>query len=164
MANTYGQNGNRWWVAINTGSDSTFSGADAFGAPSGYQAVPSGNATDDKLFASAAGKNNSVSIEHIIWANVHGPYKSQQDAQNAIAGIQKASPAPGAFQQITGVNPNVFSSIQNALTAFYDAVTNGKMWRSLGWLILGVLLMIMGVALWLKGSISPAQAAALAGL
>ena len=43
-------------------------------------------------------------------------------------------------------------------------LTNGKMWRSLGWLLLGVLLMIAGTALLLKGQITRGMAGALAGL
>lgn len=55
-------------------------------------------------------------------------------------------------QEATG-NPTTFSSVQNSLTGFYDVLTNGKMWRSLGWLLLGVLLMIAGLSLWLKGQV-----------
>lgn len=40
-----------------------------------------------------------------------------------------------------------FTSVQNALSAFYDKLTDGKMWRSLGWLLLGVILIISGVAM-----------------
>lgn len=37
----------------------------------------------------------------------------------------------------------------SALSAFYDKVTDGKMWRSLGWLVLGVVLIVIGLVLWL---------------
>jgi hypothetical protein len=47
-----------------------------------------------------------------------------------------------------------FTDTAHALAAIYDKLTDGKMWRSLGWLALGVLLMITGVALLLKGSIA----------
>jgi hypothetical protein len=57
-----------------------------------------------------------------------------------------------------------FSSVQNALTGWYDVLTNGKMWRSLGWLLLGIVLMILGVALVLKDQLPGAAAAKLAGL
>lgn len=57
----------------------------------------------------------------------------------------------GAASAATGTN---FSSIQNALTAFYDKVTDGKMWRSLGWLALGIVLMLVGVAMWIGPSAS----------
>ena len=45
-----------------------------------------------------------------------------------------------------------FSDVAHALTAFYDVLTNGKMWRSLGWLALGVLLMLAGLAWMLMGA------------
>lgn len=35
------------------------------------------------------------------------------------------------------------------LKSIYDAVTNGKMWRSLGWLLLGIILIIFGLIMWL---------------
>jgi hypothetical protein len=155
MANTYGNSGNRWWVGLNSGSDSTFSGADATGTPGAYQSLPSGNASDDALFAAAAAYNkahpiapNTISVEHILWYNITGPYASQSDANAAIAGVQQQNPAPGLAQQFHFTNP--FSSIEQALSAFYDILTNYKMWRSLGWLVLGIILMIAGLALWLK--------------
>ena len=55
-------------------------------------------------------------------------------------------------QEVTG-SATTFSSVQNALTGFYDVVTNGKMWRSLGWLLLGVVLMIAGLGLLLKNTV-----------
>ena len=54
--------------------------------------------------------------------------------------------ANAAVQGATGVS---FSSIQNALSAFYTELTNVKMWRSLGWLALGLVLMFTGIGLWI---------------
>jgi hypothetical protein len=48
--------------------------------------------------------------------------------------------------------PSPFASIENALSAFYDKLTDGKMWRSLGWLALGILLMLLGLAMWIGPS------------
>lgn len=39
------------------------------------------------------------------------------------------------------------------LTAGFGALTDGKMWRSLGWIILGLVLTIIGT-LWLMGGIA----------
>lgn len=55
-----------------------------------------------------------------------------------------ASAAEGAVENVSG-----FSSVQNALSAFYDKITDGKMWRSLGWLLLGAALIITGIGLWI---------------
>lgn len=40
-----------------------------------------------------------------------------------------------------------------ALGAFFDTITNGRMWRSLGWLLLGVVLIIIGAAMWLRAEV-----------
>ena len=41
----------------------------------------------------------------------------------------------------------------NVLAAFFDAITNGRMWRSLGWLLLGGVMMALGLTLWLKAEV-----------
>lgn len=56
----------------------------------------------------------------------------------AVAGAAEAAPA-------------AFTSVQNALSGIYDKLTDGKMWRSLGWLLLGVVLMFAGVAMLVGG-------------
>lgn len=43
-----------------------------------------------------------------------------------------------------------------SLTAFFATVTDGKMWRSLGWLILGLLIMAFGINLWLHNPLGRA--------
>lgn len=50
----------------------------------------------------------------------------------------------------------------SGLLGFFTALTDGYMWRSLGWIILGVVLMILGVALLTKEHIPPQLAAAAA--
>lgn len=57
--------------------------------------------------------------------------------------------AEQAVSQETTGNPATFSSVQNALSAWYDLLTDGKRWRSLGWLALGILLLLGGLWLWL---------------
>jgi len=74
------------------------------------------------------------------------------------------TPGGAANAAAQGAGLPSFTSIQNALSGFYDVLTNGKMWRSLGWLLLGVLLMIAGVALLLKNQISRGVAGTLAGI
>jgi hypothetical protein len=160
---TYGDSGDRWWVGQNTGGWTFAWRPDS----NGYESLPSGDARDDAQFAAAASANAAgtipgkpavvvsgtqipatISVDNIDWYDIQGPYTSQALANKAIPGIQKSAPAQGAVQQATGVN---FSSIQNALTAFYDKVTDGQMWRSLGWLLLGILMIFVGLALLLRG-------------
>lgn len=146
---SFGPNGNRWWVAINSGSDSTFSGADPFGSPGNYQAVPSGNAKDDALFASAAGKKTTVSIEHILWQNVNGPFSSQAKAEAAIPDIQAKNPAPGILQQFNAPGVGQIGNIAD----FLARLTSGNLWLRVGEFILGSLLILSG-ALKLSGASS----------
>lgn len=37
-----------------------------------------------------------------------------------------------------------------SLFGFFATVTNGAMWRSLGWLLLGIAMLGAGIVLWLK--------------
>lgn len=143
MPNTYGNSGNRWWVGWNHAQtiNATFP---SLSGPNGYEAFPSGSAADDAAIVKA-GVGGTLSLHNITWDIKGGPYATKAEANAAIPGIQAASPAPGAIAQAAPA----FSSVQNALSAFYDQVTNGKMWRSLGWLLGGVLLIIFGLALWL---------------
>lgn len=39
--------------------------------------------------------------------------------------------------------------------AFMEALTDGRMWRSLGWLVAGLLLVILGFTLWIRGDLAP---------
>ena len=75
-----------------------------------------------------------------LWSSLVGAATGGA-AQAAAAGVQTAVPATGA----TVSNP--FTDVAHALTAFYDTVTDGKLWRSLGWLLLGVALMLTGIGL-----------------
>lgn len=51
----------------------------------------------------------------------------------------------GGVQQLSGTAATLFG--------FFDTVTNGKMWRSLGWLLLGLALTGVGLSLWLKSEV-----------
>lgn len=79
-----------------------------------------------------------------------GPFATQAEAQAA------------ARPQQQSVNPinDIVNAAQNSgwaglvleMERIYAGVTDGKMWRSLGWLLLGVLLMIMGALLMARQS------------
>lgn len=55
---------------------------------------------------------------------------------------------------LTGLLPGIgqLSDVGAALVGFFTTVTDGKMWRSLGWLVLGVILIFAGGALMLRGA------------
>jgi hypothetical protein len=79
------------------------------------------------------------------------------------------------LQGLTGMNaaqnPTVIPATANlpvvgTLEGIWNDVTDGKMWRSLGWLLLGVVLMLAGVLWWIGPSASragPGELAAGAG-
>lgn len=68
-------------------------------------------------------------------------------------------PLIGPF--IKGVNStsDALSGVAGAISAFYQVLTNTAIWASLGWLILGLVLMVLGLVLWLgkdaKGYLPP---------
>jgi len=59
----------------------------------------------------------------------------------------------GAIAGTLGVS-NPFSSVADALTKIWAKLSDAKMWRSLGWLLLGIGLMIIGAGLLLRKSIN----------
>ncbi len=79
-----------------------------------------------------------------------------QQAQAAASGASAVGGLEGALGDLGGA--------AEALVTFFAYLTNVAMWRSLGWLLLGVALMILGLALFLKDQVPPGAAAALAGL
>lgn len=57
------------------------------------------------------------------------------------------------FLNILGDVLGVGSSLSDTaatLTAFFAEITDGKMWRSLAWIVLGAALLLLGIALWLR--------------
>jgi hypothetical protein len=147
MPDTFGNSGNRWWVGWNhaQGDKAAFP---SLSGPNGYEAFPSGSAADDAAIVKA-GVGGTVSLHNITWDIKGGPYPTKAAAVAAIPAIQSSSPAPGTAAQATGISVPSFGDVASALSAFYAKVTDGKMWRSLGWLALGVLLIIFGLVLWL---------------
>lgn len=90
---------------------------------------------------------------------VNGPYATKADAQAAVKGGQITAPSAGNADPAPAAAAT-FTDTAHALAAFYDKLTDGKMWRSLGWLALGLVLMIAGVALLLRGTLEQGVAGA----
>lgn len=148
MTDTFGDSGNRWWVGWNhaQGNRASFP---SLSGPNGYEAFPSGSAADDAAIVKA-GVGGTLSLHNITWDIKGGPYATKAAANAAIPAIQAASPAPGTVAQVaSGAIPSPFGDVAGALSAFYDKLTDGKMWRSVGWLGLGVWLILAGLLLWI---------------
>jgi hypothetical protein len=85
-------------------------------------------------------------------ANPAGGSEAQVIAAGAGAGLQAAGgvglptiPGASAANPLAGLG-----DVAAALKAFYSAVTDGKMWRSVAWILLGALLVFNGIVLWLR--------------
>lgn len=74
------------------------------------------------------------------------------DIIDGLGLVTGANPQPG--EVATGTTVGNSAGLTEAVSAFFSDVTSIAMWRSLGWLLLGVLMMIGGVAWWVKGSAS----------
>lgn len=150
----YGGQGNRWWVGLNVGSDqSTIFGFNSLLSPVGYESLPSGNAGDDAQFAKAAAKNKgsanpvTISVEHVDWYNINGPYPTQKAADAAIPAIQKAHPAPGELSQIVDSATGQPQSTNSAagLTTFLADLTSQGTWIRVAKVVVGSVLIIVGL-------------------
>lgn len=73
-----------------------------------------------------------------------------------------AALAAGGFLAASG-GVSKLSDVGSVLLGFFGAVTDGTMWRSLGWLLLGVIMMFAGLALWTKTEVIPAVRSAVVG-
>lgn len=166
MTNTYGNNGNRWWVGLNVGeggSQKTIFGTPSISAlnpftPSGYESLPSGNASDDAKFAAAAAKNKgstnptTISVENVNWFNIQGPFTTQSAANAAIPAIQQANPAPGVVGQVAKDNAsNPLGAAANAATdissttGFLSTLGEPNLWIRIVKVVAGGLILIVGL-------------------
>lgn len=143
---------------VNVGSPGGGSGGGWFavlyvqsGQPSGRlvtQDVPGAAfvqaASADAAAAQVLARDRSITIE----GTPLGPFATRAGAQ-AAAG--KAQQQVAAATQ-AGSIPNPLAGIDAigaVLQAFFTTVTDWHFWASLGWLLFGLSLMIMGIRLWL---------------
>jgi hypothetical protein len=90
-----------------------------------------------------------------------GPEGLLQQGASDIAGDitgEAAGALPGSPDQSVPL-PNPLSGIDRAgavAEAFFKRLTDAAMWRSLGWIVLGLTLMIMGLRLWAGRTALPA--------
>lgn len=147
-----------WWVGENITNQNSFRLGNPFSnnAPSGYQAVQAGNATDAAAFAQSLSSGNlTPNLHGIAWRIVGGPYATEAEAKAAIPAIQKKTPAPGALQQAVAPIAGL-EAVAHILGDIGRAVTDGKMWRSVGWILLGIIIFGFGLLLWLRKPIEQA--------
>jgi hypothetical protein len=93
------------------------------------------------------------------WSDVVGFLDLQ--GLTGLNAAQKAT-APG----VPDVNPGKVLAIPAEIAAIWANLRDGKLWRSVGWLLLGIILMLLGVSWWIGPSaerMSPLDLAAGAG-
>jgi len=82
--------------------------------------------------------------------------------------LQVISSASGNEAGVTAPSSNVGPDLATKTPAgqfltltegIWASVTDGKMWRSAGWLVLGVLLILLGAATWVAASKNPVSIA-----
>jgi hypothetical protein len=79
--------------------------------------------------------------------------------------VEAVTSAAGGEQQAELVQagaPNVqtpWTSVLTLMEGYWAGLTDGKLWRSLGWIILGIVMMLLGVAIWVTGQRNPVSIA-----
>lgn len=129
----------------------------------------------DALLSNGTGTLNGQQVSRF-----QGPFTSEAEARAAnpsggsvgqviAAGAGAGAAAAGGvgLPTIPGVDAGGFSNplaplgdVAAALKAFFSAVTDYKMWRSVAWIMLGLILIVNGILLWLR---IPQRAAGIAG-
>lgn len=81
-----------------------------------------------------------------------------EDAVGGPAGAVASTGLPG-----TSIGSDITSSIPGVtvVEAIWTELTDVRMWRSLGWIVLGIILMLLGVAWWIGPSAERASPIAL---
>ena len=51
---------------------------------------------------------------------------------------------------LLGSGAGGLTDVGAGLIAFFETITDGALWRSLGWLLLGILTMAAGLSLWAR--------------
>jgi hypothetical protein len=121
--------GGDWWVVY------------TYASPQAEEAVP-------HVEQSATEPKTSDKVPFVL-----GPYKTKAQAEAAIG---EKAPPPGKFHGHKDKPPGPVGNVIGGLTSGWDAIkvgvaelSDGDMWRSLGWLALGLVLMFVGLRMWL---------------
>jgi hypothetical protein len=86
---------------------------------------------------------------------IGGPYSTEPEAEKAHPqgsnGTRASGTGPPAASDAPVQLPNPLSGIDRigaVLEAFFKRLTDGAMWRCIGWILLGLGLIIIGIRLW----------------
>lgn len=78
------------------------------------------------------------------------------DVVDALANLESGGLAypsgPASAQQVGSAVQGPWQGFITLVEAIWAGATDGKFWRSFGWLILGIVLMFLGIAWWIGPS------------
>lgn len=88
------------------------------------------------------------------WGNIKENFEEGKEAGEAVGGrINEATGLPDSSGAISALGDTLSFS-----KAVWLNISDFRMWRSLGWLLLGVLLMVLGFVVWNRKAIGQASA------
>jgi hypothetical protein len=82
---------------------------------------------------------------YLVW------FGSQSAAQQYLTGQVEGDPSVQLPNPLSGID-----RVGAVLEAGYKRITDAAMWRSIGWLLLGLALIVIGIRLWLGKTAVPA--------
>lgn len=78
-------------------------------------------------------------------------YDTEDEAKKAQSKALKPNdPFPGFPNPLSGID-----RIGAVVEAFFRAVTDVKFWRSLGWILLGIIMLVVGIRIWMGKPLLP---------
>lgn len=105
-----------------------------------------------EVAAKEAASQHTVPADVIVF----GPYPDQAQAQARLAEAHVGGPgSPTYQQQIGSAIPGLgaLGEIGHFTGELVTHLTDAHMWISLGWLLLGLLLLVIGILLWVKADV-----------
>lgn len=134
----------------------------------GYYVINTGTSSKPRIVIDFADSNSAIEHRYPGKA-IMGPWPSMQYAQAAAqyladlyhVGVNIAKGAKAEANIVQGSGNAVGQTLTSgpfaglggviqAIDTFFHALTDPYMWRSLAWLVLGGLLLVLGIGLWLK--------------
>jgi hypothetical protein len=80
-----------------------------------------------------------------FWSDIVLAVESAMGGESNVE--QTSGPATATVPSVPGLGGFV-----TVIEAIWTELTDGRMWRSLGWVILGIVLMLLGAGLWIGPS------------
>lgn len=123
--------------------------------PKAIAAVEAGQIINGSNYGN--GGNPQIGEDLVKWK---GPFATEDQAKAAQAPRQQspnpASDAVNAAQNVTTGPIAGLEAVAHIIGDIGKALTDGKMWRSVGWILLGIIVFGFGLLLWLRKPVEQA--------